>query len=234
MIDTRFDFRADAGGGDPDATSPTLRRYHQLLWSKPLPGGKMFELDVSTPFAYLHHRSALGEFWLTSDSMINTYLHWPRLRPITSQFTEVERQAFVACAYTIGGMIIFPGQRVGSRPTINGARGMHPRIRDRMDRTLECIRRFYAGESSPLEEVLGRYADFFSLFETFPGYVSFFLLDDMVTTDCSAVRFFTPFSTFDSPAVPADLVGYREYMRGSMAFVRARNRRIAALDLRQS
>ena len=38
-IDIAFDFRTDAGGKDPDAYSPTLRRYHRLLWSKRLPGG---------------------------------------------------------------------------------------------------------------------------------------------------------------------------------------------------
>jgi hypothetical protein len=43
MIDPTFDFPTDAGG-DPDTHSPTLRRYHRILWSKPLPGGTMFEL----------------------------------------------------------------------------------------------------------------------------------------------------------------------------------------------
>ncbi len=37
MIDTSFDFRTDAGGKDADTYSPTLSRYHTLLWSKPLP-----------------------------------------------------------------------------------------------------------------------------------------------------------------------------------------------------
>jgi len=39
-IDITFDFRSDTPGypkKDPDALSPTLRRYHKLLWSKPLP-----------------------------------------------------------------------------------------------------------------------------------------------------------------------------------------------------
>src|SRR5688500_10206575 len=30
VIDTSFDFRTDACGKDPDAHSPTLRRYHKL------------------------------------------------------------------------------------------------------------------------------------------------------------------------------------------------------------
>ena len=41
LIDTTFDVRTDAGGRDPDRYSATLRRYHRLLWSKPLPGGAM-------------------------------------------------------------------------------------------------------------------------------------------------------------------------------------------------
>jgi hypothetical protein len=40
-IDVAFDFGADAKGKnpDPDKDSPTLRLYHRLLWSKPLPVG---------------------------------------------------------------------------------------------------------------------------------------------------------------------------------------------------
>lgn len=37
-IDITFDFRRDAIK-DPDIDSPTLRHYHMLLWSKPLPSG---------------------------------------------------------------------------------------------------------------------------------------------------------------------------------------------------
>ena len=55
LIDITFDFRSDTPPGlDPDAFSPTLRKYHQLLWSKPLPNGAPFELDVAIP-PYLHH-----------------------------------------------------------------------------------------------------------------------------------------------------------------------------------
>ena len=67
-IDTSLDFRTDASGRDPDAFSATLRRYHQLLWSRHLPGGAMFDLDTTTSGAYLHHRSDLGEFFLASDT----------------------------------------------------------------------------------------------------------------------------------------------------------------------
>ena len=74
MIDIAFDFRSDTPPGkDADTCSPTLRRYHQLLWSKPLPSGELFELDVTAPPYYLHHRSELGEFWLSSDAVVPTF-----------------------------------------------------------------------------------------------------------------------------------------------------------------
>jgi hypothetical protein len=36
-IDITFNVYTDANGGDPDSTSPTLRSYHKMLWSKKLP-----------------------------------------------------------------------------------------------------------------------------------------------------------------------------------------------------
>ncbi len=69
--------------------------------------------------------------------------------------------------YTIGSSIIFPGNRIDVASTINGARGFHPRIADRFDLTLECIRRHYRGESSPLPPTLLKCGDFFGLFESF-------------------------------------------------------------------
>jgi hypothetical protein len=81
---------------------------------------------------------------------------------------------------SIGARIVFPCKTVNGKWTINQARGMHKAIRDRFDLTLEAIRRHYAGEASPLADVLARYGDFFALFETFEGYVEFFLLNDLV------------------------------------------------------
>src|SRR5579862_818373 len=73
-IDITFDFRRDTpAGGDPDALSPTLRRYHRLLWSKQLPDGSLFELDDTDPVAYLRHRSPRGDFLLSSDSVIPSF-----------------------------------------------------------------------------------------------------------------------------------------------------------------
>jgi hypothetical protein len=69
VIDTSFDFRTDAGGKDPDLHSPTLRQYPKLRWSRPLPNGRLFDLDDTVRGVYLHHRSELLEFFLSGDSV---------------------------------------------------------------------------------------------------------------------------------------------------------------------
>ena len=227
-IDTTFDFRADAGGKDPDSHSPTLRRYHQLLWSKPLPSGDRFDLSDSTRGIYLHHRSKLGEFFLSSDSVMPTFIRWPALYPITRQLGDDELQTFFAIGCTIGGMMVFPGTQIDRKWTINQARGCLRSISDRFDLTVECIRRHYAGEPSPLSETLGRYGDLFGLFGHFRGYVDFFLLGDLVDADLG-VRFLMPFDDFRTSAVPKDVATYREFRQRSMEFIQARNERIGLL-----
>jgi hypothetical protein len=127
---------------------------------------------------------------------------------------------------TIGGMMVFPGNRIDGKQTINGARGFNRKIADRFDLTLECIRRHYLVQHSPLSETLARYRNFFALFEDFKGYIEFFMLQDLVTEDCSAVRFFMPFDDFNIPSVPRDGDTYKEYRRLSIEFIEARNRRI--------
>lgn len=68
-IDVNFRFTEDTPPGkDPDQHSPTLRRYHQRLWSKPLPDGTIFSLEP-TANDYLLHVSSLGTFSLTSDAI---------------------------------------------------------------------------------------------------------------------------------------------------------------------
>jgi hypothetical protein len=232
LVDTSFDVRADAGGMDPDTYSPRLCRYHQLLWSKPLPGGVRFELDATSfPPYYLHHRSDVGEFWLSSDAFIPTYTRYGVPRPVIQQFSDAENDAFNAIGYTIGGLILWPANRIDGQWTINQARGCLRNIADRMDLTLESIRRHYRGEWSPLHDVLARYRDFFAAFEGFRGYVDFWLLQDLVIDDYSAVRFFMPFDEFRPPSIPQDIDSYREYRRRSIEFVQARNRRIDLLEI---
>jgi hypothetical protein len=121
------------------------------------------------------------------------------------------RNVRIANKYTIGGTMVFPGNRIDGNQTINGARGFNRKIAERFDLTLECIRRHYLVQRSPLGETLARYRDFFVLFEDFRGYVEFFMLQDLVTEDCSAVKFFIPFHDFTYSSVRRDGDTYREY-----------------------
>jgi hypothetical protein len=149
------------------------------------------------------------------------------MQHIITQLPEAELEDALHRGYTIGGMILFPCVRVNGQ-TINQARGTNRKIEDRFDLTLECIRRHYVGGVSPLSGDLARYAPFFTLFSTFREYVDFFLLQDLVMSDYSTVRFWAPFDDFATSALPADLDAYLRYRTTMLTWIDARNRRIAA------
>lgn len=223
QIDVAFDFRDDTPAGkDPDLHSPTLREYHRTLWSKQLPSGHSFSLTKSDG-VYLLHESSLGRFTLSSDA-ITTRLKGRAAKTLN----EISSESLPPdLGYTIGSSIIFPGNRVDGAATINGVRGFHPRIADRFDLTLECIRRYYRGEPSPLSAALQRYADFFALFSSFPEYVEFFLLDDLWDSQTSQIRFLHLFDDFSTPAVPRTPGDLIDYLQANNEFIEARNHRIA-------
>jgi hypothetical protein len=229
FIDTTFDAYSDTPAGrDPDSYSPTLRRYHQKLWSKRLPDGSLFRLSTEHRGAYLHHKSPRGEVSLSSDSIGHTYRYVKAMAPIIEKMPAAELDAFFSTCSTVGAYIIFPSKRVDGKPTINGARGLHWQIRDRFDLTLECIRRHYRNEDSPLSVTLTRYADFFELFGSFEGYANFFLLQDLVNDGGEAVKFFNPFESFDASPLWKTVEDYRLYKDALVAFITARNDRIAS------
>lgn len=184
-FDIHFDFREDCGGKDPDIGSPTLRRYHRLLWSKKLPNGELMQLTHDNG-GYLKW----NELEVGSDAMING-LFYERAKNSIPELKQILRDYdsfvddFEHRSWTVGGEIIFP--RHGN--SMNQLRGTNPYIKDRWDLTLECIRRFYRGEDSPLYKVLDRDRSFYELFVDFKGYVDFFFLQDCVSEDYSNVIF---------------------------------------------
>jgi len=214
MIDVDYDCRIECPNRDPDSHSPTLRRFHKLLWSKELPCGKIFELDDSGPKPWLVHKSELGEFHLTSDAIV----HLLGARLLLDQLPRQQRDFVEGIAWPVSECIVFPGKRVNRLNTINGARGMNPRIADRFDLTLECIRRHYLGSCSPLSEVLRRYASFFTLFESFEGYTHFFHLGGLVDPKSGGVRFYLPLEDFNRSGKPQSLDEYVLYLENVEAF----------------
>jgi len=233
-FDDDYNFRDDTPAGkDPDSRSPTLRRYHRLLWSKPLPGGRLFKLHAGRALApYLVHEADGTSLVLGSDAITSSYTHWSRrkstsLADAIASLDEDERSRYLNPPYTIGSAMIWP-VRKKDRPTMNTARGLRLSIADRMDLTLECIRRHYAGEpESPLADVIAAYADFFELFEGFTEFVEFFHFQDLVTPDYDEVRFCLPFDDFQRSGTPATKEEYVEYREKTLEFIGKRGRRMA-------
>ena len=132
---------------------------------------------------------------------------------------------------TIGGIVIWPSNKINGFQTINGARGFNRQIVDRLDLTIECIRRFYLGETSPLYETFLRYNDFFQLFDDFKGYIDFFLLQDYVTEDYMSVKIAEPFDDFRSTPIPKTVDEYLSYMNMTSELIEARNQGIKEFTL---
>ena len=226
IIDVNFNFYLDTPKGkDPDSYSDTLRRYHKLLWNKPLPNGTLFNLDLKTP-KILHHKSHLGEFYLSSDSLAHDYSKWKSTEHIIKKIPKTEIENFFNLGCTIGGYTIFPSNRIDNQMTINGSRGINKKIKDRFDLTLECIRRFYLNEDSPLLETLSRYKDFFKLFDDFKGYVDFFLFQDLVQSNYSSINYFLPSNNFNNSPIPNDIQEYKVYRKNMTEFINKRSKRI--------
>ena len=222
-IDTTFDAYSDTPASrDPDSHSPTLRKYHRLLWSKPLPDGTDFSLSVDQVGSYLHHESCLGEYVLSSDSIGHTYRYVKAMAHIIGNVPPEELNQFFRICSTVGAYMVFPARKIDRKPTINAARGLNSKIKDRFDLTLECIKRHYNGLESPLGDALARYADFFDLFGCFKGYVDFFLLQDLISDDRASIKFFLPFQRFDASPLPLYIDEYRLYKKNVTAFINAR------------
>ena len=221
-----FNVYTDARGGDPDSTSPTLRAYHQLLWSKPLPNGQIFTLTANKSKPYLYHNSPLGEFFLGSDAITHSYKNQTSKQAIVSQIpTEV--QGLFDNGSTVGAYCIFPNNKIDGKQTINQIRGTNSFIDDRFDLTLACIQRFYAGEQSPIYDTLLRYKSFFDLFGDFKGYVEFFLLQDLLDEQGN-INFYFPFDGFKTKPIIANVAAYLHYKERAEAFVKARTQRMVA------
>jgi hypothetical protein len=224
LIDTNFNFYSDSNGGDPDSTSPTLRKYHKLLWSKPLPNGNLLELRDDKNGVYLYYGSELGEFFLGSDAITHSYKNHKRKKWLTEQI-PIEVNELFDTGSTIGAYIIFPNNRIDGKHTINQARGVNSLIDDRFDLTLECIQLFYSGRKSPLYDTLLRYKSFFDLFDDFLGYIHFFFLDDLINEN-SKINFYLPFDGFKSRPSFSDVNQYLLYKERVVGFIKSRNKRI--------
>jgi hypothetical protein len=90
---------------------------------------------------------------------------------------------------------------------------------------LECIRRYYAGESSPLDTAIFKSKAFFDLFVDFKGYIDFFLLQDCVDENYN-VKFWLKTPLFISDPMPESISSYLAWIDAEMDFLYRRQKRI--------
>lgn len=206
--------------------SPTLKKYHQLLYSKILPNGEFLALEQgNNSNNYLYWK----DFYFGSDSIINMYIHHKTMQWL---ITDVKKQIdnfdkfyeeYLRKSYTIGGEIIFPKYP----KSINVERGkFNGKIKDRFDLTLECIRRYYNNEQSPLYDTLRDNHKFFDLFLDFSGYVNFFYLNDLVSKDYKSINFYLDFDNFERDSRPQTVEEWNTLYNKQMEFLYKRNIRI--------
>lgn len=231
-IDINFDFQKEVGFNkdgterDSDRFSPTLQEYHRALWSKPLPNQKLFELTKVSK-NQLHHISALGEFYLSSDWGAITLSGRQQVKKYIHEVDQEVIQKSQRLVITIGARIIWPANRIAGASTINGAKGMNYFIADRLDLTIECIRRYYLKQESPLYVTLQKYDNFFQLFDGFKGYIDFFLLQDYVTDDYQSVKIAPPHNNFSASPIPTSSKEYLLYLDFTCNKIQQRNKRIS-------
>lgn len=211
-----------------DRYSPTLRRYHQRLWSRPLPNGTAFDLDASGDPANAYLVTQDGVV-LASDSLINSMTHWRRLQSALTSIPESEQRVFRRRASSIAATGLWP-QRIGEAGhSINQARGVHRQVADRLDLTVECVRRHYAGQDSPLAAVMENASDFFALWPGWRSWVQWWLLDDLVDEE-GQLKWLLPFTDFgNEEAWPTTPAAWRSYRDRCLDFIDGRAARILEL-----
>lgn len=226
MIDISFDFRNDSNCGDPDSDSKKLYEAHKLLWSKRLPNGKEFNLEIK----------AVGYERLVLKNNLTMNLSSDRMCPhfdgkynnkFSCYLSDLERQELKYKVRTIGGHILFPAHKKNGL-TINQARGVNKILCDRFDLTLECIRRYYKNEQSPIFNTLKNYEDFFDLFIDFSGYISFFHLQDFINQE-GQINFSLKFDNFYSSPLPQTMNEYLLYKNHTISLINNRNLRILSV-----
>lgn len=239
MIDITFDFTTDShgywdgfwdrneglgyGGSDPDSVSHTLQRYHSILWSRELPNGEVMELKMGSGPYYLTWK----DFRFGSDSIIVGFRYQKykyMIEQVMERVGDYKKyyEDLIRRSYSIGGTIIFPKHP----SSMNQNKGTNMLISDRWDLTLECIRRYYKGESSPLYETIKRDEQFYDLFVDFKGYVNFFFLQDGVSEDYSKVDVWCRNTDFIESGLPRTVDEYFAFIDSEFKFLEKRNHRI--------
>ena len=233
-----FDKRVDLTDYDPDTKSLKLMHHLYELYKEDKGNGCFLQGLIESNENDLYIETV--DIHLGCDSIANL------LNIDALLIDNNSRRTYCTLANTLGAKIIFPKNGKGCF-SINNARNC--KVVDRFDYTLECIRRYYNGEESRLNDVflLEKNKKFFNLFrnkdndsgkDAFKNYVNFFFLNDLVSDDFEKVKFFinTDEDTENRQKLinfensiskyPYKIEDWRELYKETMLFVIKRNLRI--------
>ena len=227
------------GKQDPDKLSKSLKEYHLCLFSNRKMNSGSFTFEPGKLNEMIFNNGKV-KITFTPDSITHAFQYSNRKWNGTTEKETVadycERDAGIkklveeynAIDYTIGSSIVFPTKinDVSIGWTLNRARGVLYAVHDRIDHTLECIRMYYDNETenNPLADCLIKNKPFLDLYDGFKEFVDFFMLNDLVDENykvkgyCGRINFNSPF-----PKTPEE---YKEYMKSTNDFIKARNKRI--------
>lgn len=91
---------------------------------------------------------------------------------------------------------------------------------------MECIRRYYNGQTSPLYDTIKADCKFYDLFVDFKGYVDFFFLQDAVTDDYSKVIIWCGDGSFTKSGLLKAIEEYFVFIEREFDFLNKWNNRI--------
>ena len=220
---------------DPDRYSGELKEYHKCLWSNRKLNGKPFTLSDGDENGLIYSNGEL-EIVFTPDSITNSFKDSHRKTKINGKteselIAEFRKEDSEIDAllnkyeneedYKIGTSIIFPIAINGNsiRWTLNIARGILYKIHDRIDLTLECIRRHYQEPNTynPLRSSIDRNLEFFNLFDSFESYVDFFFLKCFFDENGN-IKGLSGTLDFNDP-FPSTKEQYRTYVKNMLEFM---------------
>ena len=231
---------------DPDSQSIIQKQWHIELWNRNFCGKHLFQLkeselkDDNPKEVFMDDLDSKKRY--SSDWMNSCYTHYKEYQGKVNheKFTEPDNiREFETLTHTMGNYIIFP-RHVNS---INTERGRYNgRIKDRFDLTLECIRRFYKKEYSPLFDTLKKDSEFFEKFKdsngkmNFKKYVDFFFLQDLIEDydendeDCidKKIKYFIPSENWEvGDNIPFKTESwFKEYLQNVINFITKRTERM--------
>lgn len=212
---------------DPDSESKILQQAHEKAWSKTLPGSQERMLlkrkKESNGYVLEWNGHRYGSDIIVTSFIV--YVGCDDWQEKNQNMFKHEIENVKEFYRNIGSFTIFPKHK----DSINCVRGRYnSKIYDRIDLTLDCIRKCYNHQDNPLYTVFVKDKEFFDLFKNFAGYVDFFCFQDLVSD--GHVRDlmrggFVDEESFASP-LPKNVDEYEQWMKNQLQFVQARTEKI--------